>query len=564
MMSTNWDLLIENHFNKKGNEEEKLSLNLLMESIGEVLAEMPALDDYLLTEQESKGKTRTYTIKQIPLIPISELGWANNDDGGQGGTQRSLLEDWLRNIEGAGFQEKLNNVQTKMTDGFRDIPSEHNDVQKYIQEVMSYLVFVKTLTMAITNFNASAAGFNFEAFLATLMGGQQIPASGAKTIADFTADIDGETVPVSLKLYTEGQLEVGGSFTDLVNDMINPNSAWASWASKPEYEGGAMKYVVCTKDFEKAGDDPLARKGVINFYEFDISRANIFRLLADASKAGKECIASSKDFMAALSEWDKTKQGDAPDLGSTLPTKTDLGSATEMATTFSDVMKGGLGNAGLESQQVEAITKEVTELYIENIEATQKPRQLGTQAQVKRAIATALYGDEADTRNANQKEVFMPILELITKLFRSFKEEYISKQDKRGEAVAKINWMYGRDPELAEWYESLSPEAKAIALRNTKGYLTTDHWKIPNKKAVTYGGGTPFAVLPIGAPYVQDLLMKVQNEVMDEVFRIFDRMAEMSDKLNSFFANGLKEKGVAEKGAEAGEEAAAGAREFTE
>ena len=26
MMSTNWDLLIENHFNKKGNEEEKLSL----------------------------------------------------------------------------------------------------------------------------------------------------------------------------------------------------------------------------------------------------------------------------------------------------------------------------------------------------------------------------------------------------------------------------------------------------------------------------------------------------------------------------------------------------------
>ena len=161
MMSTNWDLLIENHFKKKGNEEEKLSLNLLMESIGEVLAEMPAPDDYLLTEQESKGKTRTYTIKQIPLIPISELGWANNDDGGQGGSKRSLLEDWLRNIEGAGFQEKLNNVQTKMTDGFRDIPSEHNDVKKYIQEVMSYLVFVKTLTMAITNFNASAACFNF-------------------------------------------------------------------------------------------------------------------------------------------------------------------------------------------------------------------------------------------------------------------------------------------------------------------------------------------------------------------------------------------------------------------
>ncbi len=50
MMSTNWDLLIENHFKKKGNEEEKLSLNLLMESIGEVLAEMPDLRTQLWRE----------------------------------------------------------------------------------------------------------------------------------------------------------------------------------------------------------------------------------------------------------------------------------------------------------------------------------------------------------------------------------------------------------------------------------------------------------------------------------------------------------------------------------
>jgi hypothetical protein len=170
----------------------------------------------------------------------------------------------------------------------------------------SYLVFVKTLTMAITNFNASAAGFNFEAFLATLMAGSQIPAQGAKTIADFTADIDGSVVPISLKLYTEGQLEVGGSFTDLVNDLAVPNESWASWAASPEYDGGAMKYIVCTKDFEKS-DDPLARSGVINFYEFDVSRKNVFSLLANASKAGREMISSSESFMVALKEWDKNK-----------------------------------------------------------------------------------------------------------------------------------------------------------------------------------------------------------------------------------------------------------------
>ena len=76
-------------------------------------------------------------------------------------------------------------------------------MRKYIQEVMSYLVFLKSLTMAITNFNASAAGFNFEAFLSVLMGGSPIPAGqtgDVSTIADFVAQLGGETVSVSLKL----------------------------------------------------------------------------------------------------------------------------------------------------------------------------------------------------------------------------------------------------------------------------------------------------------------------------------------------------------------------------
>ena len=62
--------------------------------------------------------------------------------------------------------------------------------------------------------------------------------------------------------------------------------------------------------------------------------------------------------------------------------------------------------------------------------------------------------------------------------------------------------------------------------------------------------------MPIGAKYVQGLLEQVRSEVMDEVFSIFDNMARMSEKLNSFFANGLKEPKEAKVGAKAGEEAA--------
>jgi len=553
MNKNEWDSSLMEHFAPK---KAGLNLDLLMEMVAEVMD-----SGVTLLSEEKEAVARTYTIKQIPMIPVSELGWANNDDGDGGGSQRALLEDWLRNIQGTGFQEKLDGVTERMRAGFGEIPKTGD--AKYIQEVMSYLVFIKTLTMAITNFNASAAGFNFEAFLATLMAGSQIPASGAKTIADFTADIRGDVVPVSLKLYTAGQLEVGGSFTDLVNDLAAPNESWAAWAASPEYDGGAMKYIVCTKDFEKS-DDPLARSGKINFYEFDISRKNVFRLLAESSKAGREMISSSESFMVALSEWDKTKQGTAPDLASTLPTKTAIGASNELATKLAEMLVRALVpqivDAGIEQAQAESIAREVVELYADSIESTGKANSLGKDAQIKMAILRPLYGDSASTGNREQGALANSILPMVKKIFNSFKENYLKKVDKRGEAISEIKWVFGREPRLVEWYEDLSAEAKAIALKNTRGFLTTGHWKIPNKAAITAGGGKPFAVMPIGAKYVQALLEQVRNEVMDEVFSIFDNMARMSEKLNSFFANGLKEKGEAKVGAEAGEEAATTAK----
>ena len=84
------------------------------------------------------------------------------------------------------------------------------------------------------NFNASSAGFSFESFLSALVKGQQIQ-TGNKTIADYTDNLTNQEIPVSLKLYREGGLEVGGSYTDLVNDLVEP---------KFDFDG--MRYVICT------------------------------------------------------------------------------------------------------------------------------------------------------------------------------------------------------------------------------------------------------------------------------------------------------------------------------
>ena len=66
---------------------------------------------------------------------------------------------------------------------------------------------------------------------------------------------------------------------NLVRDLVNPKY--------PESIGGAMRYVVCTKDLE--GSD-LDQEGVINFYQFDFTLQNIMNILVRSSKFSQYCI----------------------------------------------------------------------------------------------------------------------------------------------------------------------------------------------------------------------------------------------------------------------------------
>ena len=73
-----------------------------------------------------------------------------------------------------------------------------------------------------------------------------------------------------------GGLEVGGSYTDLVNDLIKP---------KFEFEG--MRYVVCTKDL--TGKD-LEQEGQIKFWQFDFTLDNVMQILMNSKDKSAECI----------------------------------------------------------------------------------------------------------------------------------------------------------------------------------------------------------------------------------------------------------------------------------
>ena len=326
-----------------------------------------------------------------------------------------------------------------------------------------------------------------------------------------------------------------------------------------------MRYIAATKNFSEQtpGQSPLERTGEISCYQFDFTRNNVFRILANASKHGRKVVGSSESFMLQLSEWDKTRQGEIPDLSSALPAKKDKGSPAEAATGFVNYLIKNYSDkleqaSDYAPEQIHNLFRKIGEIYLRRIESKgfgAGPSSLGTKTVLRAAII-----DEFGLNKGDRfvEEVYRGILSY----YKTYYAEEIKASDKRADAMKQINFIFGENPKLVEWYESLSSDAKAVALKNTYGYLNRDQFSIPNKKAIGYAGGKPFATIKIGAPAVQDLLEKVQSEAMDKVFDIFDNMAEMSDKLNSFFANGLKEKGEAQTGAAAGEEAAAGAREF--
>jgi len=263
-------------------EINKLDLRSLLEMVEDVMSQpLTIVEDSVPTvDGASDQETLDMVMKMIPNIEVSEIGWSDvrtTDEGeAVSGPQRALLEDYLNNIHGTTFEERIDNVGMFYAAGVGVIAQgEDQSPTGRITQAISYLVFYKTLTKVITNFNASSAGFSFESFLSALVKGQQIQ-TGNKTIADYTDNLTDQVIPVSLKLYREGGLEVGGSYTDLVNDLIEP---------KFDFEG--MRYVICTKELE--GED-LKQEGEIKFWQFDFTLNNMMWILKNSKEKSAECI----------------------------------------------------------------------------------------------------------------------------------------------------------------------------------------------------------------------------------------------------------------------------------
>jgi hypothetical protein len=274
-MSKNWNQLLNEHY-KAGEtapETKAFSLDMLLESVREVMAEVKISPSYSMAEAadtaEAAPKTDEIVSIRRPTIKITEL-WGQTENG-----DRDLMESLMNNIKGGTVKEKIASVNSFME---QQAPEPG---QGDISEIMSYLIFLDTFASIISDYGAPVAGFLFEAFLAALMGGTSVqiddPAQvgatpGSLPIEDVQLavqrgeDPEPEIIPYSLKVLTKNG-QVKGSYKNIIDYFLDPAEARKT---------DSIVYLIVIKDVDKGSK---GWNGILKFYEFTINRDNFLELI---------------------------------------------------------------------------------------------------------------------------------------------------------------------------------------------------------------------------------------------------------------------------------------------
>jgi hypothetical protein len=544
------DMLVESFFNPQSKKEDnQMSFDDLIAIINEVKSTLPAL---VLEAgprrelgsgfggpslQQSKGsQLSSIDFTAIPEISVSELGWASlktSDTGEQiSSPQRSQLEQYLSNIEGATFSDKIQTISSlfEMTDeqmqNAKFLQGETNATK--IQKTLAYLVFLKTLTTIITNFNAASAGFSFEAFLGVLLGGKQVPTSSG-TIADLHA---GDGTPISLKLYAESGLNVGGSFTDLVGDMVQPKTSV-----------DLMRYIIVTKDLSGEG---LEMEGQVKVYQFDIDLLNIADVMV-LSENG-ELIRVPAGFIQDPENFDVKD----------LKKKKLVADQQKIEQVFFDSLSTDL-NKDYAQIVLTAIMNEADDIPTFNT-SKEDLKRLGYSTLSKAFInnVTTLIQANTPAKFTPQEEKNIKLaITTADKRARDYNAQSTGSEVAKQKDVQLKQLVFASVEESYNAYQAFSPELKKKALLNSYGYLHTEQFEMTRNqvfsvmqgKKMSRGGeaSKPIGTIKIGARNLQDIMNKLAANLNDGIFEIFSNLSILTRSINSYFATGLRDQRAADQ-----------------
>ena len=583
----------------KSKESELNTLPELFKLISEVfeservnvLAEHQKKSNLLKEREEfAAGKSLTLTLEAIPEIAVSELGWT--DVSGEAGSEvegpeRRRLSQFLANIEGTNFVEKVASLERfyQDPDGAMSMmfpQGEASSPAEQIKVALSYMVFFKTLTKVISNFNAASAGFNFEAFLAVLAGGFQVPANKG-TIADFVSRSEGMDVPISLKLYGEGHLHVGGSFTDLVNDLVSP-----------QYDTQMMRYIACTKKFEDDKKAGLDINGKIKFMRFDFTLQNVMNCMAISSKKSKNNALLAAEFIRRVEAGEEDINYRAGLPGINLPSTQEL--ENEFIEEMNDILGGRFADEQIKyfieligwskndapfipidvTDYDETGTKFVTPTVIRGqspIPSSNRGKAENVQRyqSLLKMVAANMPDDLRPAEGASQK-AFNEAVTFVAKSYGAANARILARYN-----IAELNKE--RDAILANAYDGVTlerslevynslandPERQKIALQNSFGYLNRKQFNLiqsavesldslVDKRTPVLPKGQSsvvFGTIEVGARNTQNMLNRMTSVLNNAIFDIFVNVKAIQDNTYGYVAGGMQDDSKATNAIEA-------------
>ena len=479
---------------KKNYFEDKTSLSLIFEMIEKVRGS--------LNERGEPTKGRDITLR-LPIIRISEKMW-----GTEGTKDREIIQSLLSKIvaKGGNLTEKIQYINE-----FIENPPETDDVS----EILSHIVLLDTLTNILLHFNASAAGFAFEGFLAALLSGTQVPA-GTAGIQDL---VDNDKNPVSLKLLGEKPGDVHGSYRDLVDHFIDPGGLKQDPESD-QYVGqagaeGKMTYIIGLKSFKaEASGEALtsAEAQAIKFYQFDFSPRTFLESL----------LSYKKNYKLLLLPEDLTSDPSIEPEASEDESYSPISMVTDEAAGWAKLGPGGLNTylKILDSYDVNYVKEILAGAELLDVEDPPRGKKFRLYKDGAPVVFEKLPPGDSRWKNVGAKTF---------KGYKDFKE-----------SIAMLRAALSKGPEhfwaliaRTSGYEGSAGETQFIvASRYYKG-------KFYDQDGFGYLGQ-----VKIGQQAVRDLAEQYVDILNEQIFELFSRVERLSNEINAYFIGGDKEQGL--------------------
>jgi hypothetical protein len=225
-----------------------MSAELILNLINEVLNN-PKME--LITEQDEDGKT----VIKFPKFKINEKNWGKDLET----EDRAVIERIGSQLKGGTPLDRVAYLQQFLTE------TEQVKEDITVGEIMGALMFLDIFASIVFEFNASVAGFLFEALFAGIFEGFQIEAKeggGEAGTTDVVLNVKPKGkgsksgVEYSFKLLSDANAVIKGSFKDLIDGISKS-------------KGASETYLVVLK----SGTEDVMN---LDFYEYDINQDNWF------------------------------------------------------------------------------------------------------------------------------------------------------------------------------------------------------------------------------------------------------------------------------------------------